>query len=102
MGHIAYSQFDYYLGRPVNAQDANGIVASGSYNDALDRPKQVKRAIGTAVENQTTFAYDDTNRMCTTTSDRNSNNDNGLVGKLVYDGFGRTSETRQYEDRRIT
>ena len=98
LGHIAYSQFDYYLGRPVNAQDANGIVASGSYNDALDRPKQIKRAIGTTAENQTTFGYDDTNRVVTTTSDRNSNNDNGLVSKLVYDGFGRTSETRQYED----
>ena len=55
LGDIAYSQFDYYLGRPVNAQDANGIVASGSYNDALDRPKQVKRAIGTTAENQTTL-----------------------------------------------
>src|SRR5688572_27113527 len=97
LGHVTYSQFDYYLGRPVNAQDANGIVASGSYNDALDRPTQVKRAIGTAAENQATFAYDDTNRVVTTTSDLNSNNDNGLVSKLVYDGFGRTTETRQYE-----
>jgi hypothetical protein len=97
LGHISYSQFDYYLGKPVNAEDADGTVASGSYSDALDRPAQVKRALGTAAENQTTFAYDDTNRVITTTSDRNSNNDNGLVSKLVYDGLGRTNETRQYE-----
>src|SRR6185503_18141547 len=45
-GHIFYAQFDYYLDRPVNAEDTNGIVASGSYNDSLDRPKQIKRAIG--------------------------------------------------------
>ena len=32
------SQFDYYLGRPVDARDINGVVASGYYNDALDRP----------------------------------------------------------------
>jgi RHS repeat-associated protein len=96
-GHVSYVQFDYYLGRPVNAEDANGIVASGSYNDNLDRPKQIKRAIGTGAENQTSFDYDDTNRIVTTTSDRDSNVDNGLVSKIVYDGFGRTKETRQYE-----
>src|SRR6185369_10987759 len=88
---------DYYLGRPVNGEDANGIVASGSYNDSLDRPTQVKRAIGTGAENQTSFAYDDTNRIVTTTSDRDTNTDGGLVSKVVYDGFGRASETRQYE-----
>lgn len=97
VGHISYTQFDYYLGRPVNAEDTNGIVASGSYNDSLDRPKQIKRAIGTSAENQTSFDYDDLNRTVTTTSDRDSNTDNGLVSKVVYDGFGRTKETRQYE-----
>jgi YD repeat-containing protein len=95
--HIAYVQFDYFLSRPVNAEDANGIVASGSYNDSLDRPTQIKRAVGTSAENQTSFAYDDTNRIVTTTSDRDNNTDNGLVSKFVYDGFGRTKETRQYE-----
>ena len=96
-GHISYAQFDYYLGRPVNAEDTNGIVASGSYNDSLDRPKQIKRAIGTGAENQTSFDYDDPNRTVTTTSDRDSNTDGGLVSKAVYDGFGRIKETRQYE-----
>ena len=97
LNHIAYTQFDYYLGRPVNGEDANGIVASGSYNDSLDRPTQIKRALGTGVENQTSFAYDDPNRTVTSTSDRDNNADNGLVGKVVYDGFGRSKETRQYE-----
>jgi RHS repeat-associated protein len=96
-GHISYAQFDYYLGRPVNGEDANGIVASGSYNDSLDRPKQIKRAIGTGAENQTSFDYDDTNRIVATTSDRDSNTDSGLVSKTVFDGFGRIKETQQYE-----
>lgn len=96
-GHISYIQFDYYLGRPVNAEDANGIVASGAYNDSLDRPKQIKRAVGTGAENQTSFDYDDPNRTVTTTSDRDSDADGGLVSKVVYDGFGRTKETQQYE-----
>jgi len=52
-GHTAYTQFDFYLGRGVNGEDANGIVASGSFNDALDRPVQVIRAIGTSAQSQT-------------------------------------------------
>jgi RHS repeat-associated protein len=96
-GHISFAQFDYYLGKPVNGQDPNGIVASGFYNDSLDRPTHIKRAIGTAVENQTTFAYDDVARIVTSSSDLNSNNDNLLVSKVVYDGLGRSKETRQYE-----
>jgi RHS repeat-associated protein len=92
------SQFDYYLGRPVDGRDTNGVVASGYYGDALDRPTQVRRAIGVlGVENQTTFAYDDATRTVTTTSDLTGNNDNALVGKVLYDGLGRTSEARQYE-----
>jgi len=91
-------QFDYYLGKPVDAEDANGIVSSGYYDDALDRPTQIKRAVGiTGVESQTTFAYDDTNRTVTTTSDLASNNDNVLVSKVLYDQAGRVTERRQYE-----
>jgi len=57
------------LGKPVDAEDANGIVASGYYNDVLDRPTQVKRAVGiSGVENQTTFAYDDAGHTVTTTA----------------------------------
>lgn len=97
LGHTAYTQFDYYLGRPVNGEDANGIVAAGYFNDVLDRPTQVRRAAGTAVTNQSTFSYDDANRVITTTSDLNANNDNLLVSKALYDGLGRTMESRQYE-----
>lgn len=56
LGHAAYTQYDYYLGRAVNSEDVNGVVAAGYFNDALDRPTQVRRAIGTAVTNQTTFS----------------------------------------------
>jgi hypothetical protein len=55
IGHTSYAQFDYYLGKPVNGEDANGIVASGTFNDSLDRPTQIRRAIGTGAENQTTL-----------------------------------------------
>lgn len=97
LGHTAYAQFDYYLGRAVDAEDANGAVASGYFNDVLDRPTQIRRAVGTGVTNQASFSYDDLNRIITTTSDLNSSNDNLLVSKVIYDGLGRTIESRRYE-----
>ena len=99
LGHTAYSQFDYYTGKVVDAQDINGMVSSGYYNDSLDRPTQVVRAanLGTSVKSQTTFSYDDSNHAITTTSDQTTYNDNALVSKVFYDDLGRTIESRQYE-----
>ena len=97
MNQWTYAQFDYYLGRVVDAQDVNGIVGSGYYDDLLDRATQVKRAVGTGAESHSVFTYDDANRTITTTSDLNSNNDGLLISKLLYDQMGRTIETRQYE-----
>ena len=97
LGQISYGQYDYYLGRAVDGEDVNGIVASGYFNDALDRPTQVRRAVGTGAANQISFSYDPIGRIITTTSDLNTNNDNGLINKVLYDGLGRTTETRQYE-----
>jgi len=97
LDHATYTQFDYYLGQPINGEDANGSVAAGYFNDLLDRPTQVRRAVGTTIENQTTFTYDDTTRTITTSSDRDTNGDNVVVGKIVYDKLGRSIESRQYE-----
>jgi RHS repeat-associated protein len=96
-GHISFAQFDYHLGKPVNGEDPNGVVASGAYNDTLDRPTQIKRAVGTGIENQTSFSYDDVNRVVTATSDLNSLGDNVLTNKRLYDRLGRTIEIRTYE-----
>ena len=96
-GQITTAQFDYYLGNVVDGQDVNGIVASGYYDDSLDRPSQVKLASNTSAASHTVFSYNDTNRIITTTSDLNLNNDGGLKGELFYDQMGRPSERRQYE-----
>jgi len=99
LGHTAFIQFDYYLGRPVEIQDANGTISSGYFNDVLDRPTQVIGAVNNAaVKSQTSFSYDDLNRVVTSTSDLNNYNDNLLKTQSVYDNLGRTFETRQYED----
>jgi len=99
LGQSTYSQFDYYLGQIVNAEDANGIVSNVSYNDPLDRPKQAIRAVnsGPDVKSQTTINYDDLNHLVTTTSDQTNYADNLLRSETVYDGLGRTVEKRQYE-----
>jgi RHS repeat-associated protein len=100
-GQTFYSQIDFYLGRPVNTQDANGIVSAGYFNDALDRPTQMIRAVNDnstpSTKSQTTFAYDDTNHVITTTNDQANYGDNVLKGQAIYDGLGRTTEKRQYE-----
>jgi hypothetical protein len=90
LGHTTYTKYDYYLGKPDTSEDANGIVSSIAYNDALDRPTQGIQArykVTTppcappsvcvpAEKRQTTITYDDTNRVITTTSDRDAFNDN--------------------------
>lgn len=98
LSQTSYGQFDYYLGKPVDGEDVNGVVASGYYSDSLDRPSQVKRAVGTTAASHSVFGYDDTNRIVTVTTDLNTNNDSALISKVVYDQMGRKSETRQYED----
>lgn len=99
LGQSAYSQFDFYTGMAVDGKDINGVVSSGDTDDdSLDRPKQIIRAIGTSEQNQTTFHYDDTNRIITTTSDQDIfNDDTPLKSEVKYDGLGRTTETRRYE-----
>jgi len=98
LGHETYTQFDYFLGRPVDREDLNGTVSSFSYDDDLDRLSQVVRAANqAAVKTQVTFSYDDSNRTITTTADRDNFNDNLLQKKILYDGLGRTWRTATYE-----
>ena len=51
----------------VDGEDLNGVVSSGFYEDALDRPtKLITAANVTGLSRQTIFSYDDTNRVITT------------------------------------
>jgi RHS repeat-associated protein len=101
--HTAYTKYDYYLGKPVNTEDANGVVSSIEYNDALDRPTQsiqAKYVVGQGVplvKRQTTITYEDANHVITTRSDLNTYLDNALTSKAYYDGLGRTWRGAAYE-----
>jgi RHS repeat-associated protein len=93
----AASVYDFSTGLVTKATDANGVASNFDYTDPLDRPRQGVYAVGTAAQAQTTIAYDDTNRVVTVTSDQSAYGDNLLKGQTVYDGLGRTIETRKYE-----
>jgi hypothetical protein len=99
LSHTTYSQYDYYLGRPVNGEDANGVVAKGRYDDALGRPTELVVGItpGGQLQRRTTFAYDDVGKAITTRSDQAIFQDGILTSTLLYDGLGRTTQTRAYE-----
>jgi RHS repeat-associated protein len=103
LDHTIYTQYDYYIGETVNAEDANGIVSSVSYNDPLDRPTQSiqsrhKVGGGTPSERaQTTFIYDDALRVISTIGDRDAFNDKLLTAKAYHDGLGRTWRSAGYD-----
>lgn len=108
-GQTGFAQFDFYLGQPVDIEDATGVagvedgrgvVSSAYFNDPLDRPTRVIHAVNRSapIKNQAAFSYDDANRIVTSTSDLNSYNDNLLKNESVYDGLGRSIEMRTYEN----
>jgi len=96
LGHTAYTQYDYYLSKPVNTEDANSIVGKLRYDDALERPTGVDVGIfsGSQMQRHTSFVYGDPSHSITTQSDQTTLNDGLLTSTLVYDGLGRTTETR--------
>ena len=97
LNQSTFTQFDYYLKQPVDVRDANGTLSSSYFNDILDRITQVRRGVGTALENRTTFSYDDANRIVTSANDRDTNGDGILVTRIVFDPLGRSIEKQEYE-----
>jgi RHS repeat-associated protein len=94
---VTTNVFDFSTGLVTSSTDANNVVTTLEYNDALNRPTRTVRAYGTSVQSQSSIAYDDVNRIITTTSDQNNYDDNLLKSQIAYDGLGRTIESRQYE-----
>jgi RHS repeat-associated protein len=101
LGHIAYTQLDFYTGKPVDTEDPNNIKSSQYYDDPLERPTKTIAAVGTSLQTQTLTRYNDTGNAIgndppysvTTISDKDtyqeSNSGNGLMGVARYDGLGR-------------
>jgi RHS repeat-associated protein len=91
--------YNYNIGKPLSVTDANGVSTDYVYNDPLDRLTQIRAAPGTAAEDQTNVTYTgatqvDIKRSLTSASTASSS----IHTTTLYDGFGRTKETRTYED----
>jgi RHS repeat-associated protein len=103
LGYVSYTQYDYYLGKPIDSEDPNGVKSSGYYDDLLDRPTKLIDAGGTTASSQTRYFYDDYNRTITTVRDKDSFgqseniNGGGIKSAVKYDGLGRTWRTGTYE-----
>jgi len=94
---VASNVFDFNTGLVTSSTDANSVTTTLEYNHALNRPSRTVRAYNTSVQSQSAIAYDDVNRIITTTSDQSTYNDNVLKSQVVHDGLGRAIESRQYE-----
>ncbi|HET9711451.1 MAG TPA: RHS repeat-associated core domain-containing protein, partial [Pyrinomonadaceae bacterium] len=92
------TEYDVSTGLVTATFDANGQKTTFSYNDPLNRLKQVVRAeTDAAAKNQSTYSYDDSALTITATSDLNTYEDNLLKTVMMYDGLGRMTETRTFE-----
>ncbi len=77
--------------------DPNGVTTAYKYDDQLDRVTQIRRAADTAAESQTNIVYDSVTDV-SVYRDQAAKNDRKLHSETLYDGFGRPSESRQYEN----
>ena len=97
----AYTQYNFSTGLLTGFKDRNGVITQTIYNDAFDRPTQIKAALGTTLENHTAMYYaPQTNPFVTLTSndvliakDQASIDDRTLRSWTHTDGFGRTFES---------
>jgi RHS repeat-associated protein len=97
-GFATNYDFDFTTGLATSMTDPNGVITKFYYDDPFNRLSQVVRADNVpATRNQTSVFYDDMNHQVTTTRDRDAFGDNVLKNIVIYDGLGRTIETRIYE-----
>jgi hypothetical protein len=98
----ARTQYDFSTGLLTGFKDRNGIITQTIYDDALDRPTQVKSALGVSgVETHAAMYYAPataygitlTKNDVLTVSDQSSLDDAVLRAWTRTDGFGRTIES---------
>jgi RHS repeat-associated protein len=101
-GHTTFSQYDFWTGRMVNFEDANGVISSASYADPLARPTSVVRAVAPAAaatwaKQETQFIYYDEGPSVDIKVDKDTFQDRASRRLMVYDGLGREIEARSHE-----
>lgn len=96
--HVIFNQYDYSTGRVVDTEDINGTVTSTSYDDPMNRLKQVITANNREdFKNQRTTVYDDDERKTTVTADLFEFDDDLTKSETVYNSLGQLAEIRTFE-----
>ncbi|HBY62863.1 MAG TPA: hypothetical protein DEH78_23825, partial [Solibacterales bacterium] len=90
LSHETATTYDYGTGKPVRITDPNGQSTTFEYTDPLDRLRTVNRPLGRTIEH--TY-IDDSTRTLRTRVLRAAGQ--WITTEAVYDGFGRTVESRQ-------
>ncbi len=100
--HTARNQYDFSTGLLTGFRDRNNIVTQTLYNDAFNRPTQVKSALGvTGVESHAAMFYPPATACgitlvkndVLTVSDQTTLDDAVLCSWTRTDGFGRPTES---------
>src|SRR5882724_5868287 len=82
----------------TSVTNALNQTAYSQYDDYLDRPTKVILDYNNlSAKTQKLFSYDDANKKISSISDQVSFNDQLLKSEIVYDGLGRTYDSRTYE-----
>ena len=92
--------YDYNIGQATSSTDLNQNVTNYFYNDPLDRPTQVRSAVGTQYENWTTYSYSGsgtTPAWQETQQDQTTKGDQALRTQQYFDGLGRPYRSDVYE-----
>jgi YD repeat-containing protein len=74
--------------------DPNNTVTQMSFNDPLDRLSQVVRALGTGLQNQTTYTYPNLLTVSSQKDQYRDNDPSGIQSTTTTDGLGRTTQTQ--------
>lgn len=94
---VSTKTFEFATGLRLSSTDPNGMASMFEYSDYLDRLTRQTSGAGTSLQNQTTITYADATHQVTVTSDLWTLNDNLVKRVTVFDGLGRSTESREYE-----
>lgn len=97
--HTLSAQFDYHLGRAVDARDQNGVIGSAFFADPLDRLSQTIEFYARPEATRTLYTYDDSPfaPRVDVRADRDAFGDGVLHTAVLYDSLGREGVKATYE-----
>jgi len=100
LGHTTFTQFNYYIGAPVDKEDANGAVTSLYYETVLDRLTKITLPDG----GRTTFTYVDAHECGAYVETRTLLDTTGREADSYqfFDGLGRPKRSLTYENQDTT